>query len=229
MMLAGIFVSIVMWSRLARRDERLVLIYISALISAFIGAKVVYLVSEGWLHWNDPHRWVILATGKSITGALLGGYAGVIIAKRMLGYTAATGDWFVIIVPIGVMLGRVGCYLNGCCLGRVCQPSWYTIADVHGIQRWPSVPVEFLFNAIMLGVILLLRWGKIAPGQLFHIYLIAYGLFRFFQEFLRDTPAIAGPFSGYQFAALAVAALGVMGYIQRKNEMESKALSATYP
>ena len=225
MMLAGIIVSIVFWSRLARRDERLVLIYISALVSAFIGAKLVYLASEGWLHWSDSDRWVVLATGKSITGALLGGYCGVIIAKRLLGYTAATGDWFAIIVPIGVMLGRIGCFLNGCCLGRVCQPSWYTIADVHGVQRWPSVPVEFLFNAIILGVILMLRWGRIAPGQLFHIYLIAYGLFRFFHEFLRDTPTIIGPFSGYQFAALAVAAVGVIGYIQRQGEIRLAAIN----
>ncbi len=229
MMLAGIMVSIVFWSRLARRDERLVLIYISALVSAFLGAKLVYFASEGWLYWHDPNRWVILATGKSITGAFLGGFAGVIIAKRLLGYTTATGDWFAVIVPIGVMLGRIGCYLNGCCLGRVCQPSWYTIADVHGVQRWPAVPVEFLFNAIMLAVILLLRWGRIAPGQLFHIYLIAYGLFRFFHEFLRDTPAIVGPLSGYQFAALAVAAVGVIGYIQRKNEFESRNTSVGEP
>ena len=41
LMLAGIFVSIVFWSRLARRDERLVLVYVAALVSAFIGAKLV--------------------------------------------------------------------------------------------------------------------------------------------------------------------------------------------
>jgi len=62
------------------------------------------------------------------------------------------------------------------------------------------------------------RWGRIAPGQLFHIYLMTYGVFRFFHEFLRDTPAILGPFSGYQFAALAVAALGAVGYWMRKSK-----------
>jgi len=219
MMLAGIFVSIILWSRLARRDERLLLIYVSALVSAFIGAKLVYFASEGWLHWNEPNRWVILATGKSITGALLGGYAGVIIAKRLLGYTTPTGDWFAIVVPIGVMIGRIGCFLNGCCLGRVCEPSWFTITDVNGVPRWPAVPVEFLFNAIMLSVIVLFRWGRVARGQLFHIYLIAYGIFRFFHEFLRDTPHIIGPFSGYQFAALGVAVLGAVGFVQRHNEI----------
>ena len=193
LMLAGIFVSIVLWSRLARHDSRLVLVYIAALTGAFLGAKLVYLGAEGWLHLHDPNRWLILATGKSITGALLGGYAAVEIAKRLLGYTGVTGDWFAIIAPVGIMLGRIGCLLHGCCLGRVCHASWYTINDIHGVARWPAVPEEFIFNALMLGVILLFRWGRIAPGPLFHIYLMAYGIFRFFHEFLRDTPRILRP------------------------------------
>lgn len=218
LMLAGIFAGIIFWSRLARRDERLLLIYISALVGAFLGAKFVYLGAEGWLHWHDANRWVVLATGKSITGALLGGYLAVEIAKRLLKYPGTTGDWFAVIVPIGIMLGRVGCFLNGCCLGRVCAPSWFTLNDVHGVARWPAVPVEFLFNALMLGVILMLRWGRIAPGQLFHIYLMAYGIFRFFHEFLRDTPQILGPISGYQVASLALVGLGWAGFMSRRNK-----------
>jgi phosphatidylglycerol---prolipoprotein diacylglyceryl transferase len=226
LMLAGIFVSLIFWSRLARRDERLLLIYISALAGAFLGAKLVYLGAEGWLHWHDQNRWVILATGKSITGALLGGYVAVEITKRILKYSGTTGDWFAVIVPIGILLGRIGCFLNGCCLGRVCEPSWFTLNDVNGVARWPSVPVEFLFNALLLGVILLLRWGRIARGQLFHIYLMAYGIFRFFHEFLRDTPQILGPISGYQIAALGIFALGLAGYILRqKQSLKPQALS----
>ena len=97
LMLAGIFVSILFWSRVARRDERLVLIYVAALAGAFLGAKVVYLGAEGWLHWHDENRWIVLATGKSITGALLGGYAAVEIAKYFLRYTRTTGDWFALV------------------------------------------------------------------------------------------------------------------------------------
>ena len=216
LMLAGIFVSIIFWSRLARRDERLVLIYVAVLVAAFVGAKLVYLGAEGWLHWHDANRWVILATGKSITGALLGGYLGVEIAKRLLKYDGVTGDWFAIIVPVGIMLGRIGCMINGCCLGKVCEANWFTVNDANGIPRWPASQVEFLFNALMLGVILLLRWGRIAPGQLFHIYLMAYGIFRFFHEFLRDTPQIIGPVSGYQIAALGIFVLGAAGYARRR-------------
>jgi phosphatidylglycerol:prolipoprotein diacylglycerol transferase len=216
LMLAGIFVSIVLWSRLIKRDDRLVLIYVAALAGAFLGAKLVYLGAEGWLHWHDPNRWVILATGKSITGALLGGYAAVEIAKRLLKYNGVTGDWFAIIVPAGVMIGRIGCMINGCCLGKVCNASWFTINDANGVPRWPSSQMEFVFNAVMLGVILMLRWGRIAPGQLFHIYLMAYGFFRFFHEFLRDTPQIVGPISGYQIAALGIFALGATGFAWRR-------------
>src|SRR4029450_7582226 len=109
-----------LWARVAKRDSRLVLIYIAALGGAFFGAKLVYLGAEGWLHWHDENRWLILATGKSITGALLGGYAAVEIAKGQLGYTRATGDWFAVISPLAIMLGRVGCITHGCCLGRAC-------------------------------------------------------------------------------------------------------------
>ena len=129
LMLAGICVSILFWSRLAKRDERLVFIYVAALAGAFPGAKLVYLGAEGWLHWQDADRWVQLATGKSIIGGLLGGYAGVEIAKRLLGYTNATGDWFAVITPVTIMLGRIGCLLHGCCLGRVCAAAWFTVND----------------------------------------------------------------------------------------------------
>jgi phosphatidylglycerol:prolipoprotein diacylglycerol transferase len=215
LMLAGIFVSLLFWVRLAKRDERLVLVYVGALVSAFLGAKLMYLVAEGWLHWHDPDRWVQLATGKSIVGGLIGGYAGVEITKRLLGYTSTTGDWFALVVPVGIMFGRVGCLIHGCCLGRVCEPSWFTMNDAAGVARWPAALVELIFNALMLGVILLLRWRKILPGQHFHIYLMAYGVFRFFHEYLRATPDVFGPFSGYQIGALCVFLLGLAGFLKR--------------
>lgn len=219
LMLGGIFLSIAFWSRVARRDERLVLIYVAALTGAFLGAKIVYLGAEGWLHWHDKNRWVELATGKSITGALLGGYAAVEIAKHFLRYLGKTGDWFAMIVPLGVTLGRVGCILHGCCLGRVCEPSWFTMNDALGVARWPSALVELLFNVIMFGVALFLRRRKVLPGQHFHIYLMAYGVFRFVHEFLRDTPQVLGVFSGYQVAALGIIALGVWCFWRRQKEL----------
>jgi len=218
LMLAGIIVSLTLWTRVARRDSRLVLIYIAALAGAFLGAKLVYLGAEGWLHRHDKQRWLILATGKSITGALLGGYLAVEIAKRVVQYQSATGDWFAVIAPVGIMLGRVGCVLHGCCLGHVCEPSWFTVNDANGVSRWPAAQVELLFNAFTLAAVLLLRWRKILPGQHYHFYLIAYGIFRFVHEFWRETPPILGPLTGYQIASTLMVLLGVVRFVQRQGQ-----------
>jgi len=43
LMLGGIAISFLFWWRLAKRDSRLVFIYLSALGGAFIGAKLVYV------------------------------------------------------------------------------------------------------------------------------------------------------------------------------------------
>jgi phosphatidylglycerol:prolipoprotein diacylglycerol transferase len=215
LLLAGIAVSIVAWSRVAKRDERLLFIYVAALVGAFLGAKIVYLLAEGWMDWSQPNRWLRLATGKTILGGLLGGYVAVEVAKKFVDYTSATGDWFAVIAPLGIMIGRIGCLLHGCCLGEVCTPHWYTLDDSAGIARWPAVPVEITFNIAALLIFLTLRWRRILPGQHFHLYLMAYGLFRFAHEFFRATPRVIGPFSGYALAALVTAAWGLFAFIRR--------------
>jgi len=224
LMLAGIIVSICFWSRLARRDDRLLFIYVAALLGAFLGAKVVYILAEGWMHFGAPDIWLQLATGKSVLGALLGGYLAVEIAKRMLGYSGTTGDWFAFIAPVGIILGRIGCLLHGCCLGRECEPSWFTLNDTTGTARWPAVPVEIIFNVIAIAVFFILRRKHRLDGQHFHLYLIGYGAFRFAHEFLRDTPRVAGAMTGYQFAALAVLALGVVGFVRRRHRVRAAAI-----
>ena len=214
-MLAGIAVSAFFWMRLARRDDRLLIVYVAALVGAFLGAKLAYLAAEGWRDIGQPDLWLRLATGKSILGALLGGYASVELAKRWVGYRSVTGDWFAMIAPLGIILGRVGCWLHGCCLGSACEPAWFTVRDAKGLERWPAVPVEILFNAVMLISFAVLRRRGYLAGQHFHVYLIAYGLFRFAHEFLRDTPRVVAGLSGYQFIALALVGFGIRAFRRR--------------
>jgi phosphatidylglycerol:prolipoprotein diacylglycerol transferase len=172
------------------------------------------------MDWGRPDAWQRLATGKSILGGLLGGYAGVELTKWLLGYVDTTGDWFALIAPVGIIFGRVGCWFHGCCQGVPCSPAWYTLKDSAGVDRWPSVPAEITFNLCALLTCLCLRRARILPGQHFHLYLIAYGLFRFAHEFVRAEPRIVGPLSGYQFAALAVLGLGVWGFVSRQNRLK---------
>lgn len=223
-MLVAIAVSLALWRRMARRDPRLLTIYLAALAGAFLGAKVVYFFAEGYLHLGAPDMWRQLATGKSILGGLLGGYAAVEIVKRLTGYSAVTGDWFALIVPVGISLGRVGCWIDGCCHGIECQPAWFTVRDAAGLARWPAVPVEILFNLVALVTILSLRRAQKLPGQHFHLYLVGYGAFRFVHEFVRDEPRVLAPLTGYQLAALGVLALGVWRFRSRQRDAANKAV-----
>jgi len=218
--LAGIIITAAMWGRFSRRgdgrshDLRLTLIYFIGLAGALIGAKIAFLLAEGW-HYR--HDWLALLSGRSITGGLLGGYAAVEIGKRWLKYPGTTGDAFAIVVPVGIALGRVGCLLQGCCPGVECKSAhWWTIADHAGVPRWPASLVELLFNLVFLAWAMLAARCNWTPGNRFHVYLIAYGVFRFAHEFARDDARIGGTiFTGYHVIALAIIVFGSWRFAQR--------------
>lgn len=205
MILVGIGIGVVFWIRQGRDDARIPLIYFGGLVGAFAGAKLAYLFAEGGLHFDDPNRWLLWLSGKSIMGALPGGWAGVELAKKALGYTAVTGDKFALLIPVPLALGRLGCLHAGCCPGLM----------FNGF-RWPAVPLELAFQLVALGVLLLLRRFRLWPGQHFHLYLMAYGVFRFSHEFLRATPKVMLGLSGYQWLALATAGAAAAAFLVRR-------------
>jgi prolipoprotein diacylglyceryltransferase len=225
LMSAGIFIGAIYWYRRSKGQSDLLLIYLGALVGGFAGAKLAYLLAEGWLEWARTDRWLRWATGKSVLGGLLGAYAGVEITKHLTGHKQSTGDGFAVIVPVGILLGRVGCYLNGCCLGRPVA-GVFAVRDVNGISRWPAPFVEGAFQVVILLTILLLRQRGLLRDRLFFLYLAAYGVFRFAHEFVRDTPKLVAGFSGYQLIALGMAGTG--GFmLWRRTKLSSVASSAT--
>lgn len=204
MLFAGIAWGAVYWFRESKKDNRVTFIYAFGLLGAFTGAKLAFLFSEGWLYFHDPNRWLVWFSGKSIMGALPGGWLAVEFAKKSLGYRAITGDRFAILLPVPLMLGRIGCLSAGCCGGIACS-----------FGAWPSVLVEIGFQMFALVCLLLMRWKHWQAGQHFHLYLIGYGLFRFFHEFMRATPKPFNGLSGYQLIALATVVAAGIAYRRR--------------
>jgi phosphatidylglycerol:prolipoprotein diacylglycerol transferase len=202
--LLGILVTLVLWWRCGKPPQGILLIYLAGIGGGFLGAKIAYLFSEGWLHSDDPQRWMYWISGKSIMGALPGGWIGVELAKKLLHFRQTTGDRFAISLPIPLILGRIGCLDAGCCQGIVTR---------HGL--WPAVPMEMVFLVIAMLALLILRAKKILPGQHFHLFLITYGIFRLGHEFLRDTPKPFLGFSGYQIIAFLTAAAAMFAYKRR--------------
>lgn len=203
-MSAGILIGAIAWHRRHRGKPEMLVIYIGALVGAFAGAKLAYLFAEGWLDWPRPDRWLRLATGKSVIGGLLGGYAGVELAKKLVGHKSSTGDGFALIVPFGLALGRVGCFFHGCCVGK----SGYAGVFAARGDRWPAPMVEGVFQLTMLVMLFELRRRGLLRDRLIFLYFAAYGLFRFLHEYMRDTPAMLLGISGYQIIAVTLAAIG---------------------
>lgn len=203
-MSAGILIGAIAWHRRHRGKPEMLVIYIGALVGAFAGAKLAYLFAEGWLDWPRPDRWLRLATGKSVLGGLLGGYAGVELAKKLVGHKSSTGDGFALIVPFGLALGRVGCFFHGCCVGR----SGYAGVFATREGRWPAPMVEGVFQLTMLVLLFELRRRGLLRDRLIFLYFAFYGLFRFLHEYMRDTPGMLLGISGYQIIALVLALIG---------------------
>lgn len=217
-MIAGILIGAIYWMSQSKSDHRVAFIYFAALGGAFFGAKIAYLVSEGWLHIDSEQRWMHWLTGKSVTGALLGGWIGVEASKKIIGYTENTGDRYAVIVPIGLVIGRLGCLHHGCCPGLAMDLGALSMIDHAGTARWPAVPVEILFNLLCFAAVLVLRRKSLLIGQHFHLYLLTYGLFRFGHEFLRATPKPFAGVSGYQIIALVLAIAAIFAFRRRASD-----------
>ena len=91
-------------------------------------------------------------------------------------------------VPLGYTFGRLGNFINSELYGRITDVPWAMIfpTDPQLALRHPSQLYEAFFEGILLFVIL---WGLRKLNQLKYmmcgLYLIGYGVMRFFIEFVR--------------------------------------------
>ena len=80
---------------------------------------------------------------------------------------------------IGFM--RFGCLCAGCCGG-------ITAAIGNFRFIWPTQLIEGIGDMLILLLLLNFEHKSVLKGKLYPVFLIAYGIQRFFIEFLRDTP-----------------------------------------
>ncbi|NOX97561.1 MAG: prolipoprotein diacylglyceryl transferase [Nitrospirae bacterium] len=123
-----------------------------------------------------------------------GGLIGVLVASILFCYKYRIDFWhfadlFSPAVPLGYMFGRIGNFINGELYGRVTAVPWgmYFPLDPRHQLRHPTELYEAFFEGIFLFLILWsIRKRKYFDGFLFSLYLIGYGLVRFFIEFVRQ-------------------------------------------
>ena len=173
----------------------------AGLFGGLVGANVSQFFATG-------------APGKSIEGGLIGGYIAVVCMKRYLGIVRPTGDLFALAVPAGEAIGRIGCFIGGCCFGKVSEAP-LAIYD-HGALRYPTQLYLSLAAAATFAVLLALERKRFLPENgLFYVQGALFCLTRFAIEFFRDghavvlglTPAQFGCLAGFAFFAWKLYAL----------------------
>ena len=87
-------------------------------------------------------------------------------------------------ITISHGLGRIGCFLAGCCYG-VPTDAWYGIKfETTAVKVIPTNLFEAIFLFILFAVLFVIAIKKHSPYGL-SIYLIVYGVWRFLIEYLR--------------------------------------------
>ena len=186
---------------------------------ALVGGAVFAKASTAWRYVAEGGGFsiqgILVHGGKSIVGGLAGAYFGAVLTKRLLGYRERTGDVFAPAVALGIAVGRVGCFLTEQ-IGTPTGTSWGLVppTDVAagipncpqcllGVPLHPSFLYEIVFCLIAFGVLIAMRDRIPVPGELFKLFLLGYGLFRFAVEFVRGNPEMALGLTGTQLFLLA--------------------------
>jgi phosphatidylglycerol---prolipoprotein diacylglyceryl transferase len=192
------------------------------IVAAVMGAKIAVVLGDALWPLQPFHDWWgLVGSGRSIVGALLFGFIAAEVAKPILRYDIPPNDRFAVILPFSIGIGRIGCLIAGCCRGSPYDGPW-AITYSDGIPRHPAAAYEMLFNFAMAFLLLALCRRQILFGRLFALYLMSYGVFRFFVEFIRETAKPYDGLSAYQLMSIAMVVVGGIALIVRTvNEPDS--------
>ncbi|MCK5403931.1 MAG: prolipoprotein diacylglyceryl transferase [Desulfobulbaceae bacterium] len=199
------------------------------IISLILGSRFGYVLFYN-LGYYLEHPSEILATwqgGMSFHGGMLGLILGGFLFCRRKGIGfLQTADLYIVTIPIGLGLGRIGNFINSELYGRVSSVPWAMVFPTGGpLPRHPSQLYESFLEGLLLFIILWkLKDKKRPPGSMLASFLILYGLFRCVIEIFREPD----PQLGLLFLSLTMgqilsglmimAGMVMLALVSRKNE-----------
>ena len=219
MIALGFFLGIVLAMREARRvgesPEKIMDLCFYILVAAIVGSRLFY-VATAWETFADNPLDII----KLWQGGLVfyGGFIGAVVTAAVYLKLAGlplgkTADILAPSLALGQAIGRLGCFMAGCCYGRTTDVFWsVTFTDRNcltpvGSALHPTQLYSALSNFAIFAVLLLLSRRNQVTGRVFWTYVLLYGLTRSIIETWR------GDFRGAEvFGLLSISqALGLTG------------------
>lgn len=198
-----------------------------AIVIGFLGAKVMYVIVEFDRFLADPMS-VLGSSGFVVYGGIIAGVIGAILycRRKKLSFL----EYFDLMIPgvaVAQGMGRIGCFLAGCCYGRETD-SWLGVVFPEGGIAPAGVkllPTQ-LFSAggdFLLAAALIL-YGRTKPkkGNVGALYLILYGIGRFVIELFRNDPrGEVGTLSTSQFISVFTVIGGIALYITNSRRLDA--------
>lgn len=216
--------------------DRLIDVALVGTICAFIGARLYYVLfsSSRAEYFENPITILyIWEGGLGIYGAVILAVLSALLMCRLRRVnTLAMLDLASLGLLIGQGIGRWGNFFNQEAFGGNTALPWgmtgnVIAAGVNGSGYDPSLPVHptFLYESLwcLLGFILLHLLSKKAykfKGQIFSLYLVWYGVGRFFIELLRTDSLMLGNMKVSCFVAVLAVLGGAMLCLIFRNRAE---------
>ena len=162
-------------------------VYLYAMIFGIIGARALHVILESGYYSRHPLEMIMISHGGlAFQGGLIFGVLAACIAARRRGLALwNTADMMVPYVVLAQSIGRIGCFLNGCCYGT---PSNLPIAIYSAEQHRALHPTQLYLSIFFLAMFIVMKKiyeNKKIDGIVSAWYLLIFSAGSFFMDFLR--------------------------------------------
>jgi phosphatidylglycerol:prolipoprotein diacylglycerol transferase len=208
--LVGMWISVRNSERLGIDPDHAWNLGVITVLCGMLGSKILYVVNDWSFYTAHPREIFSLNTlqaGGVFSGGLLAGLAAAAWYIRRHHMPALTAcDAFAPGLALGHAIGRVGCFAAGCCYGKPTAHFWGVTftnplaAELVGTPLNQRLePTQLFESAVELAIFLILTFvlkRRKFDGQVFGLYMMLYGVARYFLEFIRDDPGRGSVFGG---------------------------------
>lgn len=197
-------------------------------LAGILGSRLVYVA----LDWGDfvrqpLHLFYFWEGGLSFHGAFIGGGLAVaFLAKRKGIPFLRLADVLAPGVALAYAIGRIGCFLGGCCYGVPTDLPWAcSFQDpfrphLHTPPSHPTQIYASLSNLLIFALLARMQKPPHPAGKVFWAYLALYGVYRFIVEFWRigaTSSVLALGLSDAQWVSVLMVFVGGMGWVKARS------------
>ena len=190
---------------------------LAVLVGGLIGGRILFVLINREIYLADPLKILMLYEGGlAFQGALFGGLvSGIAVAKIRKMPVLRSCDVIAPYIALGQAIGRIGCFLNGCCYGKIIESG---IGVTFPGDDFMRIPVQLYSSAalfiLFIALVLFRRVKSVPSGSIFAAYLFLCGIYRILIEFLRnDNPAVFFGMTLAQVLSVCMIVAGVVMWI----------------